>query len=148
MREHTNMTKRVLYTVIVAALVAACCPCRFNRKNAAPLIGTHWVLTQLAGKQIDNGANDGNNIFRCTFSADGTLAGTGACNNFSAQYTTTGKGAITIGTIAATRMYCPNLELEQKLFRELDDATHYEIDGKTLLILSNGEIRLVFSAAN
>ena len=41
---------------------------------------------------------------------------------------------------------CPNIEVEQTMFKELDDATFYEIDGPMLLLLNNGEIRAIFQA--
>lgn len=133
----------VKYAVAAAALLAAgCCPCRFSTKHAKPLVGTVWHLVQLSGTDIDATPS----LFDIEFRADGKLSGTGACNRFDATYTTTDTHAIEIGTIASTRMMCPDSEREQKLFRELDDATHYEIDGPMLLILNDGEIRAIFKA--
>ncbi|MBP3482024.1 MAG: META domain-containing protein [Alistipes sp.] len=139
------MMKRIAtYAVItVAAFAVGCCPCRFSTKHAKPLVGTVWHLVQLSGTDLDYDAS----VFNVTFGDDGKLSGIGACNRFSAPYTTTERFGIDIGGIASTRMYCPELDREQRLFRELDDATHYEIDGPMLLILNNGEIRAVFSAA-
>lgn len=82
------------------------------------------------------------------FHADGTVTGYGACNGFSAPYSATPKGVLDIGMINSTRMYCPESRTEQQLFTELDDATHYEIDGQIMLLLKSGEIRAVFSAVS
>lgn len=81
-----------------------------------------------------------------SFGTDGRLTGFGACNGFSADYTATSKGVLDIGLINSTRVYCPNSSVEQQLFTELDNATHYEIDGQIMLLLQNGEIRAIFSA--
>ena len=125
-----------------ALLIAGCCPSRFSTKHAKPLVGTVWHLVQLSGSDIDIEPSR----FNIDFHSDGKLSGIGACNRFNAAYTTTDTHAIDIGTIASTRMMCPDIDREQKLFRELDDATHYEIDGPMLLILNNGEIRAIFKA--
>lgn len=138
--------KRFIYLfsilLAVAATVVDCCPCRFTRKNAKPLTGTRWHLVQLNGRDVQFPAG----TFDITFGEDGRIAGRGACNGFNAAYSTTENEGINIGTIASTRMYCPDSDTEQLLYNELDGATHYEIDGSMLLLLNNGEIRAIFSA--
>lgn len=134
------VTKIVLLLVAVSAI--GCCPCRFSRKNARPLVGTEWHLVQLRGNDVSFAAER----FNLTFAADGSLAGIGACNRFTAPYSVTEKRGIDIGTIASTRRMCPDIEAEQTLFRELDDAAFYEIDGPMLLLLNDGEIRAIFQA--
>ena len=62
------------------------------------------------------------------------------------SYTTTDNGGITFGNVASTRMMCPNVDLEAELSKILEDATHYEIDGDMLMLLSNGEMQAVFQA--
>lgn len=138
------MRMRIFSTTLIAAVVlfAACCPCRFSRKNAKPLVGTEWHLVQLQGKDVGYALDK----FNVQFAADGSLAGIGACNRFTAPYSSTEKRALNIGTIASTRRYCPDQEVEQKMFKELDDAAFYEIDGPMLLLLKDGEIRAIFRA--
>lgn len=138
------MKFRIIKVVLLAVAIAAvsCCPCRFSRKNAKPLVGTEWHLVQLRGNDVKFSAA----TFNLTFAADGSLSGIGACNRFTAPYTTTEKRGIDIGTIASTRRLCPDIEEEQTLFRELDDAAFYEIDGPMLLLLNDGEIRAIFQA--
>lgn len=127
---------------VAAGVAVGCCPCRFARKNAKPFSGTEWHLVQIAGRDV----HFAENTFNVTFGGDGKLTGIGACNRFSAQYKATAKEVLEIGTIAASRMYCPDLDTEQAMFTELDCATHYEIGGSMLFILKNGEIRAIFSA--
>lgn len=137
--------KRGFSAIFVFALIvalSACCPCRFGRKNAKPLVGTEWHLVQLRGNDVTLDAAS----FNLQFAADGTLAGVGACNRFTAPYSVSEKRGVEIGTIASTRRLCPNIEMEQAMFRELDEAMFYEIDGPMLLLLTNGEIRAIFQA--
>ena len=138
------MRKDLFITLLLAVVVtvSACCPCRFGRKNARPLVGTEWHLVQLRGNDVKFDAQS----FNIHFAEGGTLSGVGACNRFTAPYTVTEKRGMDIGTIASTRRMCPNIEVEQTMFKELDDATFYEIDGPMLLLLNNGEIRAIFQA--
>ena len=137
-----NLRFTKIFITLTAVALAACCPCRFSTKNARPLIGTEWHLVQLRGNDVAFDAQS----FNIHFADDGTLSGIGACNRFNAPYSATEKRAINIGTIASTRRLCPNIEAEQSMFRELDDAAFYEIDGPMLLLLKDGEIRAIFKA--
>ena len=138
------MNKRIVRIIIalVTLSVVACCPCRFSRKNARPLVGTEWHLVQLRGNDVNFDAQS----FNINFGDNGTLTGIGACNRFTAPYTTGENRTIDINTIASTRRFCPNIEAEQTMFGELDNAAHYEIDGPMLLLLKDGEIRAIFQA--
>lgn len=141
------MKKTTLYLAAAVALLAicsSCCPCRFSRRSAATLNGTTWRLAQLVGKDVYFDAG----TFEMQFHEDGTLTGCGSCNNFSASYTATSRGGMDIGIINSTRMYCPLSETEQSLFTELDNATHYEINGQIMLLLQDGEIRVILAAVN
>ncbi len=138
MRIHTI---KILLSVI-AVLVVACCPNRIGRKSDKPLIGTEWHLTELQGHEVLFAAD----TFNIAFGNDGSLSGIGACNLFTAPYTTTQKGGMDIGTIASTRRFCPNIDAEQAMFKELDDATSYEISGSSLRLYNGKAIRAVFKA--
>lgn len=101
-----------------------------------------WHLQQLRGNDV----SFADSLFNVTFGSDGRLSGIGACNRFTAEWSATEKRALDVGTIASTRMFCPDADSEQTMFAELDGATHYEIDADMLLLLNNGEIRAIFKA--
>ena len=137
--------RKSLFTIAVLALaviISSCCPCRFGRKNARLLVGTEWHLVQLRGNDVIFDAQS----FNIHFADNGTLSGVGACNRFTAPYSVTEKRGLDVGTIASTRRMCPNIEMEQTMFKELDEASFYEIDGPMLLLLNDGEIRAIFQA--
>ena len=136
--------KNIITILVVALVVAAavsCCPCR-KGKNSKPLVGTEWHLTTMMGQSVDIDADQ----FVFTFSADGRFSGVGACNRMMGDYTTTAKGAIKFGALAGTRMMCPKAHLEAQFTKIISQATHYEIDGDMLLLLSNGELQMVLKA--
>ena len=105
-------------------LVASCCPCRKHRKgDGKPFVGT------------------------VVFGEDGRLSGLGACNRFMGSYQTTETGGLTVGqNMASTRMFCPDLDREQAFGDVLSGATHYEVDGDMLMLLTDGELRAVLQA--
>ena len=131
---------KITVLLAVVLLVASCCPCR-KGKNNLPLAGTQWQLVRMMGQ--DYAFEDGKFVF--TFD-DGNFSGIGACNRMMGQFATSTTGALKFQSIASTKMMCPNAELETKFSQILDQATHYEVDGNLLLILSNGEMQAVLQA--
>lgn len=133
--------KKIIIFAILAAVVAAifaCCPCR-KGKNNATLSEGKWHLVRMMNHDLKITAEQ----FVFTFAADGTFAGTGACNQISAKYTTGEKGVLTFSNLAATKMMCPDIELENSFNQILEGTTHYEIDGQMLMLFSNGDMQAV-----
>ena len=135
---------RMAVVTILSILMVGCCHCRsYQKKTRRPLVGTEWQLIQLGGETIQ--PQEGS--FTVTLSADnGQITGVGACNRLSGPYKSDEKRSLKIGPLASTRMACPDLKREQAFIQALESATHYDMDGPMLLILSNGELRAVFQA--
>jgi heat shock protein HslJ len=137
---------KLIIAASMAACMVACCPCRKHKsvdKTATPLTGTEWRLTRLGGEALS--ADTGYSI---QFSADGTVSGVGACNRFSGAYTATQERKLTLGdNLVSTRMFCLQQELEDRYMAMLRRADSYAIDGKTLVLLSGGDVLSVFTAA-
>lgn len=131
----------ILIAAVVLSLAVGCCACR-KGKNNKPLVGTEWQLVRMMGTDI--AVSDDQFVFQ--FSEDGRFSGVGACNRMMGDYSVTEKRAISFGELAGTRMMCPNINLETQLIKIISQATHYEIDGDMLLLLSNGELQAVFKA--
>ena len=86
-------------------------------------------------------------LLSVVFGEDGRLSGLGACNRFMGSYQTTETGGLTVGqNMASTRMFCPDLDREQAFGDVLSGATHYEVDGDMLMLLTDGELRAVLQA--
>ena len=133
---------KISFVVATLFMLAACCPCRKGKNNVA-FAGTQWQLVRMMGRDL----TFDNDKFVFTF-ADGEFAGMGACNRMMGQYVTSLTGAMTFKGLASTRMMCPDANLETEFAQILERATHYEIDGDMLLILSNGEMQAVLHAIN
>ena len=127
---------------IVAALIAVgCCRCRSKSRAAVSLTGHTWQLVKLMGQDI---AAEGES-FTITFNEDGRLNGVGSCNRLFGDYTATADGKIEVGQLGSTRMMCPDVERENRYFMTIGEATAYEIDGQTLMLIFDGEVRAIFN---
>lgn len=128
----------------LATLAAGCCNCRsYQKKNRRPLEGTAWQLVQLGGQAIKPQPGK----FSLTFNAEEShVAGVGACNRIFGGYKLGEKGALKIGPLASTMMACPGMEQERAFATAVETATHYEMDGPMLMLLSNGDLTAVFQA--
>lgn len=66
---------------------------------------------------------------------EGRIYGTAGCNNFNAGYEAEGSGELAFSPIAATKMMCENMELEENYLAALDDVKAYEYDPQIQEIL-------------
>lgn len=138
-----KLSLRIALLAAVTVLLSGCCACRtYQKRTRRPLVETRWQLVRLGGKSIQPEAGS----FTVVFAAGGALTGTGACNRLSAHYEADDTRAMKIGRVAATRMACPDLELEREFVAAIESTTHYDMDGPMLMLLSDGELRAVLQA--
>lgn len=113
----------------------------FGQAEETALTGTEWLAT---------GVNNGNGgvvsvltgtELTAVFGEDGTVAGTGGCNEYSGPYTTDGE-SIDIGPLASTMKLCSEPagvdDQESQFFAALDAATTYQISGDVLELRDDG----------
>ncbi len=138
------MKFRTILTMIAASLLfVGCCSCRSkSNKVNKPLVQTQWQLSQINGQEITPTESK----YTIQFDSEGRIGGLGDCNRLMADYTTTESRALKIGAIAGTRMMCRDAKQEALFFSTLSKATHYAIDGDSLILLDSGEIIAIFSA--
>ncbi len=101
--------------------------------TATPLIGTEWVWQKtvlVAGKEI---ASNDPSRFALAFGSDKRFTSTSDCNRLSGGFIVDGE-VLSIGPIAATKMYCGDAMLESEYSQELSRATSYIIEGDELRI--------------
>jgi heat shock protein HslJ len=110
--------------------------------QAAPLVDTRWSLTG-----YNNGKGGFSSVLAGTevtvaFGADGNLAGSAGCNNYTSSYQVEDPGAssgpLSVGMAASTMMMCPGpegiMEQESAYLAALQSAATYEIQGTQLAI--------------
>jgi heat shock protein HslJ len=109
-----------------------------------PITGTVWRPVSIGDQMV---ASDTRLHLR--FEVDGKLNGNGGCNSFFGSYTL-GESGIDIGPIGATRMACPEpqMELEAKFFLALQKAEKIESRANRLVLSDNTGVELaVFEEA-
>jgi heat shock protein HslJ len=111
----------------------------------APVTDPELVGSWTLGEMASQGGQAVINIFPApitiTFTSQGTLSGSGGCNNYQGGYTLTGSSGpfgkeISIGPLASTQMFCADTSnLEATYLQILQAATSYNIDNNTELTL-------------
>ncbi len=94
------------------------------------LWNTSWVLTELDGEPVRDGATP-----TLDFLEHGRAAGHTGCNRYFGSVTLAGN-RIEFGGIGSTRMACPEPVMTQEhlFLKSLAEATRFETDGQTLHI--------------
>jgi heat shock protein HslJ len=103
-------------------------------KSTATITGRDWVVTGYnTGSQAVTSVLGGATL-TARFGDDGRLTGNGGVNTYSADYTTTPEGTITIGPIITTKMAGPQelMDQEAQYLAALASAKTYSLHGKTL----------------
>jgi imidazolonepropionase-like amidohydrolase/heat shock protein HslJ len=95
----------------------------------ASLAGKEWTLESLGSEAIAPAT--GGRPVTITFGADGRVSGSGGCNRFSGAYTLRGD-ALELGPLAATKMACPAMALESRVFEMLRQARRWRVGSGAL----------------
>ena len=123
------------------------------RFRAAPVLalgGTRWVATMINnGRGGVVGLIEGTEV-SAVFGADGRVAGSGGCNQFSGPYALDG-AALAIGPVAPTMKACPAPEgvgdQEAAYFAALGRVRHWSIrEGRLELRAEDGALEVEFRA--
>ncbi len=107
----------------------------FEPQQQTPLTGTLWQAVSVNnGQQAVTGVISGT-LLTATFQEDGTIFGSGGCNNFTGGYTVDG-AAIQIGPLAMTMMFCAEpegvMDQEMAFGAALESAATFSIQGDML----------------
>jgi len=107
--------------------------------EAKSLEESKWVLVEIMGKAVESNEESRSNAF-IVFKAEAMrVHGNGSCNTFNGTYELQEGYRIKFSKIASTMMACPDLTIEQQLFKVLETADNYTIaDG----ILSLNKARM------
>ena len=90
--------------------------------------GMDWQLITINETVVDSDAG-----LSIRFEDDGKISGHGGCNSFFSSYTLS-ESTIDIGPVGATRMACPEpqMQLERLYFEALENAAAIEVRGSRM----------------
>lgn len=132
--------KRMLVAAAALSVLAAC----GDSKTNLPLEGTQWKLTEMDGK-ADPAFDAEEDTFNFTLDPSRMMVyGVGACNRLFGSYEREGRDELDIDQLASTMMACPNMDLESRFAKLLEEADKFRIDGDVLTLFDDGRKVLVF----
>lgn len=106
--------------------------------GGASLTGIHWRLEALGAESVA----DDSGMF-ISFDVDGSIRGHGGCNGFSGALQQTESG-ISFGSIAATRMACPEpvMSREAALLEAMQQTSSFEASSDRLQLVDENRVVL------
>jgi heat shock protein HslJ len=110
------------------------------------LPGTAWVLVPSVGDETTDLALPEGLTFTAAF-GDTDVSGTAACNQYSAPYTASADGTLTIGEIAVTQQACgaDDGTAQSSYLETLRTATSWEATSTWLRLSTAEDVRLVYA---
>ena len=112
------------------------------------LVGTHWVLTELAGRAIVK-TPTGREPHLVLLEEEHRAVATGGCNQMSGTYQVGDGDAITFSQLVATQLACSDcMDRDRALAEALEATATYHIEGDRLRLSdASGTVRAKFTAA-
>lgn len=135
------MMKNLLLLLCFALLGVGC----NSSKNMAKLEGVKWELKTLNDKEIKL-VDNSSEVYIQFNEVEKKVNGRGGCNRFFGNYELDGD-KLKFSPLGATRMACPDLELETEFFRVLETVDAYSIKDGQLSLKSKGKVVAVFNEA-
>jgi heat shock protein HslJ len=116
----------------------------YNKHVAVPLTGTWNLFNYNNGKGGIQSVMIGSTT-NAVFGSNWKLSGTGGCNQYSAEYTTTASNGITITQPTSTMMACaePVMQQETQYLSLLPTAAKYEISGDQLTLFNSAGTKIL-----
>ena len=103
-----------------------------------------WVLEKLNGKEIDRTLFKNERPYFEINIKDSRVLGFAGCNDFNGKFTFEGPDIIFSKNLAMTLMACPNLEFESEFVRSLTRSSLMYSIANNKLVLTRGDVELVF----
>lgn len=102
------------------------------QKNASPLVEQYWKLIAMDGKPIPTATSRNREPYLVFKAFDNRLSGNAGCNSFFGSYVLRGGQQISFSGMGATKMACPDMDVEDQFLHALNMVSHYRIQGDTL----------------
>ncbi|MGM9738758.1 MAG: META domain-containing protein [Candidatus Cryptobacteroides sp.] len=138
----THKRIHIALSAIACAMVLISCGSTGKAVSTADLNG-EWTITGAMGSSIS-----GSNGVRPSINFDtgnSRVSGHSGCNRFMGSFTFNedGKNSISFSPVAATKMMCPDIETEQKIFQALESAKKIQKNNSTSIVLRSEDGKTV-----
>ena len=119
--------KRMLFFYVMVGLLLSC----NSRKENASLVGNKWVLESIDGRTIKL-QEATSEVYMILEDGTNSVNGKAGCNRFFGSYTRGDSARLTFSGMGATRMACPDMDIEVQFFKTLDSTKNFLIEGDKL----------------
>lgn len=135
------MNKSLLIGGAIAAFAAV--SCSTVRNMPVNDLSGEWNVVEIEGKAIS--VPEGSDQPYMAFDAvNNRIFGSVGCNRIMGTLSATDAGAIDLSGMAATRMMCPDMTLEDQLLSAFDNVKEFGVDKKgQLVLMDDSQHRLV-----
>lgn len=112
--------------VLAVAVLAGLASCTTSKKSVEPTaFQGEWNIVEMNGEDLSFGEVLPYVSFNV---AESRFSGNAGCNMLNGQFDLNTKdGKISFGPVAATRMYCPDMELETSLINAIENIFGFEV---------------------
>ncbi len=136
--------KKVFVSLCMAGVLIALSSCR-SSKDVVTLssINGEWNIIEINGAAVVPAPNQEFPFIRFD-TTTGKVSGNSGCNRMTGSFDVNAKpGTIEFGTMAGTRMACPDMTLEQNVLSALGQVKKYKKLGKENIALCSSSNRPV-----
>lgn len=143
--------KGLFFAILALMIVGAYSPAEAQQKKKkakprteAELTNTYWRLYEMDGKMVETPADAREVYIKLLDNKKSQLEGYAGCNIITGQYEL-GKETLTFEATATLRM-CDDMTMENYVFKALNDADRYQINGLNLLLYRGTYLLAIFEA--
>ena len=115
-----------------------------SAKESVSLTGVKWVAESLNGKEIKF-KEGGSEVLITLESSDKKVFGRAGCNRFFGVYEQN-ESQLTFSGMGATKMACPDMDIETSFFKVLEDTKSFIIKNDKLTLKDSNNVIAVFKA--
>lgn len=126
---------------IIFLMLIATFACNDSHSKTS-LFNVKWELTTLEGDTL-NLTHEDNRIFVKFDSIEKRVNGKATCNRFFGNYELDGS-KLKFSTLGATRMACPDQQIEIKFFKLMEQVNTFSIEKGELIFKNGDDILMVF----
>ena len=102
--------------------------------DSAAIVEKYWKLVEIGGKKVlpsDDWVREPHLLLKMD---ESRVTGNTGCNSLFGTYALRDGNRISFSQMGATKMACPNLELERQLFEVLEFTDNYTVQNDTLFL--------------
>ncbi len=137
--------KKVLVSLVCMAGAALAISSCGSSKEVTPIsaINGEWNIVEINGSAVV--PTPGKELPSIGFdTATGRISGNSGCNRMMGSFDNTAKaGTINLGEVASTKMFCPDMSMEQNVLNALKNVKGYRKMSNNRIALTNGMNRPV-----